>query len=84
MVASDNSATMQVPLYKRISYQQDDAEYIWNDGFGNPILTKETNNNKQFYRFYSHFDPSWNDLAWNASFPQLIYELIDPAVLKET
>jgi hypothetical protein len=75
---------MQVPLYKRISYQPDGASYIWNDGFGKPVLTKQTSGDKQFYRFYSHFDPSWNDLAWDASFPQLIYELIEPAVLEET
>jgi hypothetical protein len=81
---ADNSATIQVSLYKRISYQNDDALYIWHDGFGKPILTKETNNKKQLYRFYSHFDPSWNDLVWHTSFPQLIYGLIDPAALNET
>ncbi len=48
------------------------------------MLTKETTDDKQLYRFYSHFDPSWSDLVWNASFPQLIYGLIDPAVSKGT
>lgn len=81
---ADNSALVQVPLYKRITYQQDDAAYIWQDGFGKPVLTKEINNHQQLYRFYSHFDPSWNELAWSALFPQMIYGLIDPAVLKET
>ncbi|MES2374470.1 MAG: BatA domain-containing protein [Bacteroidota bacterium] len=80
----DNSASARVLLYKRIPYQQDDAANIWQDGFGKPVLTKETNDDQQLYRFYSHFDPSWNELAWDASFPQLIYALIDPVVLNET
>ncbi|MEO8172226.1 MAG: hypothetical protein ABI581_04050 [Sediminibacterium sp.] len=73
-----------MPLYKRIPYQQNDAVHIWRDGFGNAVLSRETNNTRQLYRFYSHFDPSWNDLTWNTSFPKLIYALIDPSVLKET
>lgn len=81
---ADNSTSIQVPLYKRTTYRQDDAAYIWHDGFGKPVLTKETNNNQLLYRFYSHFDPSWNELAWSTSFPQMIYGLIEPAVLNET
>jgi hypothetical protein len=78
-----NNAAIQIPLYKRIAYQQNDASFIWSDGFGKPILTKQANNNKRLYRFYTHFDPSWNEIVWNALFPQLIYALIDPSVSEE-
>ncbi|MES2331050.1 MAG: BatA domain-containing protein [Bacteroidota bacterium] len=73
----DNDDASQVSLYKCVYYQPNNTERLWRDGFGNPLLVKETNNTKQRYRFYSHFDPSWNDLVWNPIFPQMIYGLID-------
>jgi hypothetical protein len=64
-------------LYKRVPSREKNAAIVWQDGFGEPLLTKEQDGAKQLYHFYSHFDPSWNELAWSASFPQLMYDLMD-------
>ena len=64
-------------LYKRVASPEKNAAIVWQDGFGEPLLTNEQDGAKQLYHFYSHFDPSWNELAWSASFPQLIYGLMD-------
>lgn len=49
---------------------------IWQDGFGNPILSHNIQNDKNFYLFFTHFDPSWNELVWNDTFPEIIYALL--------
>ncbi|MFT3932428.1 MAG: BatA domain-containing protein [Chitinophagaceae bacterium] len=48
----------------------------WRDGFGQPLLTltKEDNNNN--YKLFTHVNPSWNELPWSSSFPQLLYQLM--------
>jgi hypothetical protein len=76
--------TENIDLYKRVSQTPNSAETIWKDGFGNPLLVKETLDGKQYYRFYSHFDPSWNDLPWSASFPGMIYTLLDSGSIQKT
>jgi hypothetical protein len=62
-------------IYKRVA-SDDGAEHIWTDGSGQPILARNDNNH---YRFYSRFDPSWNNLVWNAAFPELIFQLLQKA-----
>lgn len=59
-------------LYKRVNNNAD-AQAIWKDGFGHSLLTSSPNN---IYRFYSRFDPSWNNLVWQAAFPELVFGLI--------
>ena len=49
---------------------------LWKDGFGNPLLTKENNNDIALYHFYSRFNPQWNDLVWSDAFPSLLLHLI--------
>jgi hypothetical protein len=66
-------------LYKRVASTEKKADIVWQDGFGEPLLTKEQDDAKELYHFYSHFDPSWNELAWSESFPRLIYGLMDTA-----
>ncbi len=48
---------------------------IWEDGYGNPILTSGGNVHYT-YHFYSRFSPAWSDLTWHPSFPQIIMKLI--------
>lgn len=66
----------KVELYQRVPYRQNRNETEWRDGFGVPLLTKETKDGKVWYECFTHFNPSWNELVWDASFPQRIYELI--------
>jgi hypothetical protein len=54
----------------------DQAQVIWQDGFGKPVLTLENKSGNKVYRFFSHFDPAWNDLVWDHSFPSLLLDLI--------
>lgn len=51
-------------------------ETIWQDGFGNVVLSKEVKNAVAVFHFCSRFDPEWNGLPWNAEFPKLLFELI--------
>lgn len=53
-----------------------DAKTIWQDGFGKPILSLQETGNVNLYRFYSRFNPSWNDLVWSSDFPKMMLNLI--------
>jgi hypothetical protein len=78
-IQENNNAQDQIELYQRIAYDQKNKTVLWRDGFGVPLLVKEMSEGKQFYYCYTHFNPSWNELVWHASFPQVIYELINGA-----
>ena len=68
-----------IALYKSITGNIQPGENIWQDGFGKPLLTKEVKDQTNVYHFYSHFNPTWNELVWNNSFPKLMLQLIIPA-----
>src|SRR5689334_21573470 len=67
-----------IRLYKSIPADSvnHSAEIKWTDGFGNAVLTKEEKDSVNYYRLFTHFDPSWNELVWNDNFPAIIYKLI--------
>ena len=70
------SATEPISLYKTIpAYDSTAYQIIWKDEYGNPVLSLQKNE-ANIYRFYSHFNPQWNDLVWNSSFPQVMYKLM--------
>ena len=76
--AEANSASLAgIPLYKRISYTDSGhaASPVWKDGFGQALLAQNADS-KQL-RLYTHFDPSWNGMVWNAAFPELLFGLLD-------
>ena len=52
-------------------------EPVWTDGFGVPVLDKQVQENTNIYRFYSRFNPNWNDLVWSGDFPKMILKLIN-------
>lgn len=52
------------------------TENVWQNGFGEPILSNQHLGNRNFYRFYNRFNPSWNDLVWSNDFPKLLLNLI--------
>jgi len=72
------SNEQNIGLFKRISFDSSGKNStLWTDGFGNPLLTRSTlSNGKMAYRFYSRFNPSWNDLSWSAVFPSLLLTLM--------
>lgn len=53
-----------------------DTKTIWQDGFGQPVLSLQESENVNIYRFYTRFNPSWNDLVWSSDFPKMMLELI--------
>ena len=65
----------KVALYKTIS-AGDKSFAVWEDGFGNPVLSSENQLGKNRYHFYSRFDPAWNDLVWSDEFPKMLLKLI--------
>ena len=70
----------KIRVYKTTETNTGSAAYtniLWRDGFGNPLLALTESPAKTFH-FYSHIDPSWNDLPWHAQFPQLLFKLLYP------
>jgi hypothetical protein len=65
----------QPALYKSIPSNTNVGQAIWQDGFGSDVLQLEEATSNT-YRFYSRFNPSWNDLPWSNSFPQMMFNLL--------
>ncbi|WP_295767509.1 BatA domain-containing protein [uncultured Mucilaginibacter sp.] len=63
---------------------------VWQDGFGNPVLTTEQQGSKKLYRFYNRFNPAYNNLVWSSNFPAWMLQLmidekpLNPAYDKRT
>ncbi|MVN20957.1 BatA domain-containing protein [Mucilaginibacter arboris] len=75
------SASEPINLYQHFladkrSIADENSETVWKDGFGGPVLSLQQNGNTNIYRFYSRFNPSWNDLPWSSDFPKMILNLI--------
>ncbi len=52
---------------------------LWQDGYGQPVLTAERSPAGGVYSFASRFDPQWNDLAWSEAFPEALLALLPEA-----
>ncbi|HYK77323.1 MAG TPA: BatA domain-containing protein [Daejeonella sp.] len=67
-----------ISLYQRIMPASaiPPSEALWQDGFGNPILSLQQKGEQQFYRFYTRFNPEWTDLVWNNDFTRLMLPFI--------
>ncbi|WP_299288637.1 BatA domain-containing protein [uncultured Mucilaginibacter sp.] len=52
------------------------TENVWQNGFGQSVLSRQNVGNKNIYRFYSRFNLGWNDLVWSSDFPKLILNLL--------
>lgn len=48
---------------------------IWQNGFGNPLLSI-ADSNQNLYYLNTHFNPSWNDFVWHENFPKLILSIL--------
>lgn len=70
------SAPITVNRIIKADSLQDSIRQIWQDGFGNPLLTSETNHHTNIYSFYSHLNPQWNNLVWSDAFPSILLHLL--------
>lgn len=50
---------------------------LWKDGFGHTLLRRSTANGRQRFTLFTHFNPAWNGLVWDASFPSVLTTLIN-------
>ncbi len=66
----------KVALYKRVENTLSGAQNLWQDGFGDPVLSVEDKDHQHIYRFYSRFNPAWNDLVWSDQFPKVVLDLL--------
>jgi hypothetical protein len=53
---------------------------LWQDGYGQPVLTAERSPAGRVYYFSGRFNPQWNDLAWSEAFPEALLALLDEAL----
>ncbi|WP_205501484.1 BatA domain-containing protein [Rufibacter psychrotolerans] len=68
-----------IPLHRRIPVTINlSVEVLWQDGFGQPMLTQQTQQNATQYHFYSRFHPDWNNLPDSGHFPELLLRLLFP------
>jgi hypothetical protein len=66
----------QIALFKLINGANTNDQLVWQDGFGDPVLSVVNKAEVNHYHFYSRFNPAWNDLVWSDDFPQLLFGLI--------
>jgi hypothetical protein len=71
-----SNGALAVPLYKTVNAPPSNAEILWHDGFGNPVLSVERSGRNNHYHFFSRFNPSWSDLVWSGDFPKMLLTLV--------
>ncbi len=75
-----NNENDPVNLYQQILPDKKSTDLstdnVWQNGFGEPVLSSQNAGNKKLYRFYNRFNPAWNDLVWSSNFPKLILNLL--------
>jgi hypothetical protein len=65
-----------IALFKLVDATNKNELLVWHDGFGKPVLSETRTDKTDTYRFYSRFNPAWNDLVWSDDFPKLLFKLI--------
>lgn len=71
----------EISLNRRIPPDAAGAVPVWTDGWGKPLLTVAQHGRGRVWRFFSRFDPEWNDLPQSSALPAAIDSLLaaDPA-----
>lgn len=68
-----------VPLHQRTKAEKNlKAKVLWQDGFGEPMLTQEQDSLQTHYHFYSRFHPAWTALVDSGQFPEVMLRLLFP------
>jgi hypothetical protein len=81
---NESLSKSKIALYKSIDPTKNGGQIIWHNGFGDPVLSLEKQQQTNLYHFYSRFDPSWSDLVWSNDFPKMMLKLIvDPTTPDE-
>lgn len=62
-------------LLKRIASEAT-GQTLWEDGFGEALLTVQPAQEVHEYTFYSRFNPQWTDLVWKDQFVEVLFPLL--------
>ena len=75
-INDESSSKEKIALYKSVVTTRNNDYSVWKDGFGDPVLSLQKQEQTSTYHFYNRFDPAWNDLVWSDSFPKMMMKLI--------
>jgi len=75
-VLVENQSNLKSDLFKRIAYKNGGGLTVWEDGFGEPLLTLSKDEKVNQFNFFSRFDPQWTNLVWEADFAQVLLPVI--------
>ncbi|MCX2573892.1 BatA domain-containing protein [Pedobacter sandarakinus] len=67
----------EVNLEKRVTAPAHPSAML-DDGFGNPILVRDSLNELTIFRFYSRLNPQWGDLVWRETFINFLMPMVLP------
>jgi hypothetical protein len=69
----------QIPVHQRTPAEKGPrTQVLWQDGFGDPLLTQQQGSLHTQYQFYSRFNPTWNALVDSGHFPEALLQLFFP------
>ncbi|HEY1006280.1 MAG TPA: BatA domain-containing protein [Sphingobacteriaceae bacterium] len=72
-----SGGTEALALFRKVNHPgENNAESVWLDGFGRPVLAIRPGPGSLDYLFYSRFDPAWNQLVWSPQFPAILYGVL--------
>lgn len=67
--------TFSSKILKRVAAKET-GKTLWEDGFGEAILTVQQTQQVNEYTFYSRFNPQWTDLVWKDEFAEVLFPLL--------
>jgi len=78
IIFNQNNSDLKIELYKRVIVPENQGKKIpiWEDGFGNPILSQIQEKNYTKIEFYSRFNPEWNELVWSEYLPKALMSIV--------
>jgi len=63
----------EIKLFKHIQTDNENGKIVWKDGYGELVLVNEK---KNYFSFYSRFNPAWTDLVWNEQFVNALMPIV--------
>ncbi|NEU07311.1 hypothetical protein GZH53_03200 [Flavihumibacter sp. R14] len=80
ILASDlaHYSLLNAALFKRKlgNKPKSEGSVLWEDESGSPVLLQAPNGQSSELKFFSRFDPEWNELVWSPRFPEVLMELV--------